>query len=76
MAGEVECGHGHGKCTCKHCDFVNVVKLAVRLAVKGSPEIGNEDLRALQEADLSPLEDAFIAEAGELGSEQVYQSGC
>jgi hypothetical protein len=66
----------HGRRTSKHSDFVNVVELSVAFAVKGSPQIGYEDLCALEEAHFLALECAFIAKAGELFGEQVDETGC
>jgi len=60
----------------KHGDFVNVVELAVRLAVKRGPQVGDEDLRALEEAHFFALKGAFVAEAGEFLGEQVDEAWC
>jgi hypothetical protein len=66
----------HGRRTSKHSDFVNVVELSVAFAVKCSPEIGHEDLCALEEAHFLAFESTFVAEAGELVGEQVDETCC
>jgi hypothetical protein len=40
--------------TSKHGNLINVIELAVSLAVKRRPQIRNKDLRSLQEAHLRP----------------------
>jgi hypothetical protein len=59
---------------CKHGDFVNVVELAVRGAVKGGPEVGDEDLGALEETHALALKGALVAEAGEGRGERVDEA--
>jgi hypothetical protein len=62
--------------TSKHGYLINVVELSVAFAVKCSPEIGHEDLCALEEAHFLALESAFVTEAGELFGEQVDETCC
>jgi hypothetical protein len=52
--------------TGKHCDFVNVVKLAVAFPVERRPQIRNEDLCALEKPHFLPLKRALISEAWKL----------
>jgi hypothetical protein len=57
----------------KHGDLVDIVKLAVSLAVKSGPKVGDEDLRALQKPDFLAFKLGLVPEAGEPLGEQVDQ---
>lgn len=61
----------------KHGDLVDVVELAVALAGEARPDVGHEDLGALEEADgpLALLEGELVAEAGEVLREDVDEAG-
>jgi hypothetical protein len=61
--------------TGEHGDLVNVVELSVALAVKGCPEVCNEDLRPLQESHFLSLKSAFVSKRWEFLCHQVDQSG-
>jgi hypothetical protein len=55
----------------KHGNLINVIELAVSLAVKRRPQIRNKDLRSLQEAHLLALKCAFVPETRELLGKEV-----
>jgi hypothetical protein len=57
--------------TSKHGNLINVIELAVSLAVKRRPQIRNKDLRSLQEAHLLALKCAFVPETRELLGKEV-----
>jgi hypothetical protein len=57
--------------TSKHGNLINVIELAVSLAVKRRPQIRNKDLRSLQEAHLLALECAFVPETRELLGKEI-----
>lgn len=51
---------------CKHGDLVNVVERAVALAIERCPEVRDQDLCSLQEANSAPLDFDLISEAKEM----------
>ena len=62
----------------KHGDLVDVVELAVGLAIKAGPQVGHEYLGALEEADGlgAALVHVLVAEAREVLCEGVDEAGC
>jgi hypothetical protein len=65
-------GEGH---TGEHGDFVNIMKGAVPGPLETRPEVRNEDLCAFVKSDGLSLEGAFISETGEMGDDEIDQSG-
>jgi hypothetical protein len=65
-----------GKHTCKHGDFVDVMKLAIALTFEAGPEVRDQDLGSLVEPDFASLKGCFVPEVGEVICEQVHQSCC
>lgn len=52
--------------------FIDVVELAIVLAIKARPHVCDEDLGTLEDADgFAVLEFDDVVEAGEVGSEEV-----
>lgn len=50
------------------------MKLAKRFTLKTSPQIGNQDLRALVEPHCAAVKGCFVTEARKVLCEQVHQS--
>lgn len=61
--------------TCKGGDFRDVVEAAVAVAFEAGPQVCNEDLGTLVEADALAFEFGLVPEAGEVFCEQVHQCG-
>lgn len=61
----------------KHGDLVNVPEGAVARPLEAGPQVGDEDLGALEEADGPPaaLVAVLVAEAGKVPGEEVDQAG-
>ena len=55
-----------GKLTGKHGDGIDIVEFTIALAVEGGPDVGNEDLRTLHDADFAAFEGCLIAKASEV----------
>lgn len=51
--------------TCKHGDFINIVKLSIPLTIEASPKIRNQDLSPLVDSHSPPVEGCLVPEAGE-----------
>lgn len=62
--------------TGEHGDLVDVVEFPVAFAAEGCPQVCDENLGALQEANRLALELGLIPETGKIISEQVDQLGC
>ena len=60
---------------CKHGDLVDVVEGAKVLALEAGPEVGDEDLGALVDADGGVGVFVAIVEGGEGVDEEVYEGG-
>jgi hypothetical protein len=50
------------------------MKLAKRFTLKTSPQIGNQDLRALVKAHSTAVKGCLVAETGKIVGEEVDQS--
>jgi hypothetical protein len=61
---------------CEHGDFVNVVKVAVRLIVESSPQIGYEDLCSLEETNTPTLKSLLVTKAWEVLCKEIDESCC
>lgn len=59
----------------EHGDLVDVVEVAGALAVEAGPEVGDEDLRALVQADGGAFVGVAVVEAGEVVDEEVDEGG-
>lgn len=59
----------------EHGDLVDVVEAAGALAVEAGPEVGDEDLRALVQADGVAFVGVAVVEAGEVVDEEVDEGG-
>jgi hypothetical protein len=57
--------------TSKHRYIVDVVELAIAFFVEGSPNIGDQDLGSLHDADCTFFVHRLITEAWEMVSEEV-----
>ena len=60
---------------CEHGDVVDVVEVAVAFALEAGPEVGDEDLGALVEADRAGFVVVAVVEAGEVVHEEVDEGG-
>ena len=61
----------------KHGDLVNVLEGAVALAAEAGPKVGDQDLRALEEANRLPpaIELDFVPEAAKVPGQDVDEPG-
>lgn len=59
--------------TGKHGNLVNVMKLAKRFPFKTSPQISHKNLRSLVEPHSAAVKGCFVAEAGEILGQVVYE---
>ena len=59
----------------EHGDLVDVVEVAGALAVEAGPEVGDEDLGALVQADGGGFVGVAVVEAGEVVDEEVDEGG-
>ena len=54
--------------------MINILKLAIALSLKASPEVRHENLSPFIEANFLPFELGFVSEAGEIVCEKIYKS--
>ena len=59
----------------EHGDVIDVVEAAEALALEAGPEVGDQDLGALVEADEGALVFVTVVEAGEVVDEEVDEGG-
>ena len=62
--------------TSKHSQMPDILKGAIVGSIQRCPNVCDEDLCTLEEADSSPLEACFVAEGREVFGEEVDQPAC
>jgi hypothetical protein len=60
----------------EHGDFVNVRKSTIAFTIEAGPQVPDQDLSPLVEADCFALEAYIVFEAGEVLHQQVDQGSC
>ena len=60
--------------TCKHCELVNIIELAIALAFKRGPQVCCENLCSLQKPDGLAFELELVSETPELVCKYVDES--